>query len=108
MPAKIIKVQHGQMKHPIDHYYHHSRHCDIHGSHGPLYICPTYSRSMKNKLKKMVHNFRNACKKGKVEFICNNSNDTHQMEGHNIDDIYFKDKLNATENVSQASQDILG
>lgn len=51
-------VQHGFMEHPKNKHWSHVRKCNIHGHHGPFYVCPYYSRQLKNKIKKIANNWR--------------------------------------------------
>jgi len=59
MMNDFTKVQHGFMEHPKNKHWFHARKCNIHGHHGPLFICPYYSRQLKNKIRKIS----NICKK---------------------------------------------
>lgn len=54
-----INAQHGFMGNNADEgFENHARRCHIHGWHGVFYICSYYSRSMKNKIRKISNAWR--------------------------------------------------
>jgi hypothetical protein len=54
-----MKINHGQMNGA-------HRKCNIHGHHGVFYICNSYSRSLKNKLRILGYRFIESCRNGTI------------------------------------------
>lgn len=45
------------------------RYCDVHGTHGVLYVCKSYPLEMKKEIESLGDEFRKQCQEGTMKFV---------------------------------------
>lgn len=56
-----------------------TRKCDVHGTHGLLYVCPEYDLEKQKEVELLGDKFKQDCKNGKVNIV-----NTYGMRRNNI------------------------
>ena len=63
----MTEIKHGEVQRSRKSIWFNARKCDLHDWHGHLYVCKSYSKSLRKKIQKMGYKFAHACRTGAIK-----------------------------------------
>ena len=77
----LKELKHGDIERRRHAMWWNARKCDVHGWHGPLYVCQSYPKALKKKIRSQGYKFSYLCRTGKIKIkVINAINQTQKTK----------------------------